>query len=62
MKEKTTLLNKFEKIANKVYCGHKNAIYMLINDLENFFEIESNDSVANLTDEQFKNYISEIFE
>lgn len=62
MDEKSKLFNRFEKIANKVYHYHKNAIHMLINDLEDFFEIESNDSVANLTDEEFKNYISEIVE
>ena len=37
--EKNEVLRRFENIAKKVYRGNKNGIYMLINDLEEFFEM-----------------------
>ena len=58
--EKNKLFNRFKKIANKVYHYHKNAIHMLINDLKDFFEIDSNHRIDNLTDDEFKKYIDDI--
>lgn len=59
--ENIAALHRFENIAKKVYRGNKNAIYMLINDLEEFFEINTQSSNADMmTSEEFDKYINNI--
>ena len=62
-KDKTAVLNRIEKIAQKVYRQHENAVYMLINDLEDFFEVnnETND-VNKMTSREFDMYIDNILD
>ena len=57
----TTVMSRIENMANKVYRGNKNAVYMLINDLEELFEmnVNSND-VERMTTEDFDRYIENI--
>ena len=57
---KSVLINRIEKIANKVYRGNKNALYMLVNDLEEFFEMNGNSDVDKMTTEEFDRYIKNI--
>lgn len=52
---------RFENIANTVYRGNQNSLCMLINDLEEFFEINNpQKSVDKMTTEEFDRYISKI--
>ncbi len=37
--DKNAVLSRIDRMAKKVYRGNKNAVYMFINDLEEFFEI-----------------------
>ena len=61
--ENIVALRRFENIAKKVYRGNKNAIYMLINDLEEFFEINNQSSNADMmTSEEFDKYINRIMD
>ena len=47
----------------KIYRGNRNAVYMFINDLEEFFEINDyNSSSAQMTSEEFDRYIEKIKE
>lgn len=57
---KSLLINRIEKIGNKVYRGNKNALYMLVNDLEEFFEMNGNSDVDKMTTEEFDRYIKNI--
>jgi len=59
--ENIAVFQRFENIAKKVYRGNKNAIYMLINDLEEFFEMNNQSSKADMmTSEEFDEYINRI--
>lgn len=59
--DRTSVMNRIENMANKVYRGNKNAIYMLINDLEEFFEMNGNETnVDRMTTEEFNRYIENI--
>ena len=53
-------MNRIEKIANKVYRNNEHSVYMLINDLEEFFEMNGNDNVDRMTTDEFERYIDEI--
>lgn len=57
--DKIVAYDRIENIARKVYRSHKDALYMLINDLEEFFEINSTD-INKLTSEEFNQYIENI--
>ena len=37
--DKKAILSRIDRMAKRVYRGNKNAVYMFINDLEEFFEI-----------------------
>lgn len=52
---------RIKYIAEKVYRNHQNALYMLVNDLEEFFEINDND-VNKMTSNEFDRYIKELME
>ena len=41
--KKAGIMERFEKIAKKVYRNKPNALDMLINDLEDFFEMNAKD-------------------
>lgn len=57
----TTVMSRIENIANKVYRGNKNAVYMLINDMEELFEMNGNSTdVERMTTEEFDRYIENI--
>lgn len=57
----TTVMSRIENMANKVYRGNKNAVYMLINDMEELFEMNSTEnSVERMTTEEFDRYIENI--
>lgn len=54
------VIKRIEKIANKVYRNNEYGVYMLINDLEEFFEMNGNDNVDRMTTDEFEQYINEI--
>ena len=58
---KTIAFERIENIARKVYRNHSNALYMLVNDLEEFFEINTNDT-DKFTSDEFDKYIRDILE
>ena len=48
--DKNAVLSRIDRMAKKVYRGNRNAVYMFINDLEEFFEINDyNNSAARMT-------------
>ena len=54
-------MDRIERIAQKVYRGNKNAVYMLVNDLEEFFEINKPiDDIEKMTTEEFNQYVKNI--
>lgn len=56
-----TVISRIENMARKVYRGNENAVYMLINDLEEFFEMNDYDkNVERMTSEEFDKYIEQI--
>ena len=60
-KNNDVILNRLERIAHKVYRDHENSIYMLINDLEDFFEVNMDiNDASKMTSEEFDNYIKKI--
>ncbi|MBQ7974747.1 MAG: hypothetical protein IJ300_03570 [Clostridia bacterium] len=59
-KEKMDVMKRFEKIAQKVYRNKPNAANMLINDLEDFFEMNAKD-VNTMTSDEFDRYIEGIY-
>ncbi|MBQ3124093.1 MAG: hypothetical protein IJC09_01560 [Clostridia bacterium] len=59
--DKSAVMSRIENMANKVYRGNKNAVYMLINDLEELFEMNGNSNdVERMTTEEFDRYIENI--
>ncbi len=59
--DKSAVMSRIENMANKVYRGNKNAVYMLINDLEELFEMNGNSNdVERMTTEDFDRYIENI--
>lgn len=53
-----TVMSRIENIANKVYRDSDNSVFMLINDLEEFFEIDTNsNAVERMTTDEFEQYI-----
>ena len=53
------IISRIENIANKVYRGSDNSVFMLINDLEEFFEIDTdNNAVERMTTDEFEQYIA----
>ncbi len=52
-KEKN-IMQRLEQIANKVYRNSKNALFMLVNDLEEVFEMNKND-INQMTTENLMN-------
>lgn len=60
---KNAILSRIDRMAKKIYRGNRNAVYMFINDLEEFFEINDyNSSSAQMTSEEFDRYIEKIKE
>ena len=58
---KKAILSRIDRMAKRVYRGNKNAVYMFINDLEEFFEINDyNSSTSRMTSEEFDRYIEKI--
>lgn len=59
--DKNAVLSRIDRMAKKVYRGNRNAVYMFINDLEEFFEINDyNNSAARMTSGEFDRYIEKI--
>ncbi len=59
--DESAVMSRIENMANKVYRGNKNAVYMLINDLEELFEMNGNSNdVERMTTEDFDRYIENI--
>ena len=58
---KENAMKRIENIAQKVYRDHENALFMLVNDLEEFFEINTNDA-CKMTSDEFDQYLREILE
>lgn len=57
----SAIMSRIENMANKVYRGNKNAVYMLINDMEELFEMNGNSTdVERMTTEEFDKYIENI--
>ena len=59
MNNESTAFERIKYIAEKVYRNHQNALYMLVNDLEEFFEINGSD-VNKMTSDEFDRYIKEL--
>ncbi len=59
--KKSDVLARFERIAQKVYRNMANASNMLINDLEDFFEMNTKD-IKSMTWDEFDRYIVGIYE
>ena len=59
--DEIAVISRIDRMAKKVYRGNKNAVYMFINDLEEFFEINNYDNnSAQMTSEEFNRYIEKI--
>lgn len=59
--DEKAVISRIDRMAKKVYRGNKNAVYMFINDLEEFFEINNYDNnSAQMTSEEFNRYIEKI--
>ena len=59
--DESAVMSRIENMANKVYRGNKNAVYMLINDMEELFEMNGNSNdVERMTTEEFDRYIENI--
>lgn len=59
--DKIAVVSRIEAIAKKVYRGNRNAVFMLINDLEEFFEINDyHNNPARMTSQEFDRYIDKI--
>lgn len=58
--KKAEIMERFENIAKKVYRNRPNALDMLINDLEDFFEMNAKD-VNTMTSDEFDRYIEGIY-
>lgn len=59
--DKNAIVLRIEAMAKKVYRGNRNAVYMLINDLEEFFEINDyHGSTTRMTSQEFDRYIERI--
>lgn len=59
--DESAVMSRIENMANKVYRGNKNAVYMLINDMEELFEMNSaGNHVERMTTEEFDRYIENI--
>ena len=55
------IMQRIDNIAKKVYRGNKNALFMLINDLEEFFEMNKKTVNAYMmTSDEFDKYINNI--
>jgi hypothetical protein len=54
------VVDRIERMAAKVYRNNKNSVIMLINDLENFFEIDTSKNVDKMTTDEFASYIAKI--
>ncbi len=55
------IMERINNIAKKVYRGNKNALFMLVNDLEEFFEMnKTTDNAYMLTSDEFDKYINNI--
>ena len=60
MDNRNIVMSRIENIANKVYRDSDNSVFMLINDLEEFFEIDTNNNaVEKMTTDEFDRYISQ---
>ncbi|MBQ7975353.1 MAG: hypothetical protein IJ300_06665 [Clostridia bacterium] len=63
MNDNNVVIERINSIAKKVYRNNKDAVFMLINDLEEFFEINKNtDNTNMMTSEEFEKYIKNIME
>ncbi len=61
--ERDKAMSRIENIAQRVYRDHKNALFMLVNDLEEFFEINNTGNDASrMTSDEFDTYIKNILE
>lgn len=61
--DNNVVIERINSIAKKVYRNNKDAVFMLINDLEEFFEINKNtDNTNMMTSEEFEKYIKNIME
>ena len=58
--KKAEIMERVENIAKKVYRNRPNALDMLINDLEDFFEMNAKD-VNTMTSDEFDRYIEGIY-
>lgn len=59
--DRNAVLSRIEAMAKKVYRGNANAVYMLINDLEDFFEMNDYDKdMDRMTSQEFDRYIDKI--
>ena len=57
----SAIMSRIENMANKVYRGNKNSVFMLVNDLEELFEMNGNSNdVERMTTEDFDRYIENI--
>jgi hypothetical protein len=54
------VVDRIERMAAKVYRNNKNSVIMLINDLENFFEIDTSKNVDKMITDEFASYIAKI--
>ena len=55
------IMERINNIAKKVYRGNKNALFMLVNDLEEFFEMnKTTDNACMMTSDEFDKYINNI--
>ena len=61
MNNESAAFERIKYIAEKVYRNHQNALYMLVNDLEEFFEINGSD-VNKMTSSEFDRYIKELMQ
>ena len=60
--ERDKAISRIENIAQRVYRDHKNALFMLVNDLEEFFEINTGNDASRMTSDEFDAYIKNILE
>lgn len=58
---RNAVLSRIEAMAKKVYRRNPNAVCMLINDLEDFFEMNDYDKdMDRMTSQEFDSYIDKI--
>ncbi len=59
--DQNAVVSRIEAMAKKVYRGNANAVLMLINDLEDFFEMNDYDKdMDRMTSQEFDRYIDKI--